>query len=347
MAELSPSPASVQEIARQLRMQSQGVMSLNVAFIGIVSNLFEALHLLGEGTIDALSKESGMDSLYVRRWAEAAYAFGYLDLVGDNYKLSLSGDLMRPSHPETQFNIPIGALLSSHMADRAAELMLTGERPGEKVLTERKNILPWFGAMLETSFSGIFEKEICPSIKIFSDIDKRGGTVVDLGCGNGWYLRSLAKRCHHIQGIGLDGFEENVRRAKNLAHKEGLDHRLSFQVGDIKAFSQKGAADIIAMNRALHHVWDEKEAVFRILKEHLKPDGAVVIWEPAWPQKIQDLRETRRRPLAVQNLGEHVQGNHLLRPDEIVEAFRAVGMKSEINLFGEGAEAVIVGYHSE
>ena len=42
-----------------------------------------------------------------------------------------------------------------------------------------------------------------------------------------------------------------------------------------------------------------------------------------------------------------MQGNHLLRPDEIVEAFRAVGMKSEINLFGEGAEAVIVGYHSE
>ncbi|MGC8528699.1 MAG: class I SAM-dependent methyltransferase [Leptospirillia bacterium] len=338
--------SSTQEVARQLRMQSQGAMSLNVAFIGIVSNLFEALHLLGEATIDALAKESGMDTLYVRRWAEAAYAFGYLDLVAEHYKLTFSGNLMRPSHPETQFNIPIGALLSAHMADRAAELMLTGERPGEKVLTERKNILPWFGAMLEASFSGIFEKEICPSIKIFSDIDQRGGTVVDLGCGNGWYLRSLARRCQSIRGIGLDGFEENVRRARNLAKKEGLDRRLSFDVGDIKTFSHTGTADIIAMNRALHHVWDEKETVFRILKDHLKPDGAVVIWEPAWPQKIQDLREPRRRPLAVQNLGEHVQGNHLLRPEEIVDAFRAVGMKSEVSLFGEGTEAVIVGFHS-
>lgn len=334
---------STKDIARQLRMQSQGAMSLNVALIGIVSNLFEALHLLAEGTVEALSRESGMDSLYVRRWAEAAFAFGYLDITDNRFKLTLLGDLMRPTHPETQFNIPIGSFLSTHMADRAAELMLTGERPGEKVLAERKNILPWFGAMLEASFSGIFEKEICPAINIFSEVDRRGGTLVDLGCGNGWYLRSLARRCQKIQGIGWDGFDENVRRAKNLAQKEGLTNRLSFQVGDIKSFSHAGPADIIAMNRALHHVWDEKEVVFNILKNHLKPNGAVVIWEPAWPKSIQELREVRRRPLAVQNLGEHVQGNHLLRPEEIADAFHAVGMASEIHLFGEGAEAVVVG----
>ena len=343
MAESPSLEKPAKDIAQQLRMQSQGAMSLNVAFIGIVSNLFEALHLLREGTAESLARESGMDSLYVRRWAEAAFAFGYLDLTDERYRLSLLGDLMRPTHPETQFNIPIGSFLSTHMADRAAELMLTGERPGEKVLAERKNILPWFGAMLEASFSGTFEKEICPAITIFSDVDRRGGTVVDLGCGNGWYLRSLARRYHSIRGIGLDGFDENVRRAKNLTQKEGLESRLTFQVGDIKTFSQTGSADIIAMNRALHHVWDEKDVVFNIFKNHLSPKGAVVIWEPAWPKNIQDLREPRRRPLAIQNLGEHVQGNHLLRPEEIADAFSAVGMTSEIIFFGEGTEAVIVG----
>nr|MDA8110891.1 class I SAM-dependent methyltransferase [Nitrospiraceae bacterium] len=133
MAESPTMENQTKEIARQLRMQSQGAMSLNVAFIGIVSNLFEALHLLSEGTVESLSKESGMDSLYVRRWAEAAFAFGYLDITDNRFKLTPLGDLMRPTHPETQFNIPIGSFLSTHMADRAAELMLTGERPGEKV----------------------------------------------------------------------------------------------------------------------------------------------------------------------------------------------------------------------
>ena len=36
-----------------------------------------------------------------------------------------------------------------HMAERAAELMRSGERPGEQVLSERQTILPWFGPMLE------------------------------------------------------------------------------------------------------------------------------------------------------------------------------------------------------
>ena len=133
------------------------------------------------------------------------------------------------------------------------------------------------------------------------------------------------------------------------------------KAGAVKVVSDKAKVPDVVRDLATREVYGEKsigalveekldiekETVFRILKEHLNPDGAVVIWEPAWPQKIQDLREPRRRPLAVQNLGEHVQGNHLLRPEEIVEAFRTVGMKSEINLFAEGAEAVIVGYRSQ
>ena len=47
--------------------------------------------------------------------------------------------------------------------------------------------------------------------------------------------------------------------------------------------------------------------------------------------------------MAFQNLSEHVQGNHFLRPVEIETAFREVGMVPETFLFAEGAEAVVVG----
>ena len=45
---------------------------------------------------------------------------------------------------------------------------------------------------------------------------------------------------------------------------------------------------------------------------------------------------------AGQNLNEHVQGNHLLRADEIAEAFAAEGLASEISRFADGIEAIIV-----
>lgn len=69
----------------------------------------------------------------------------------------------------------------------------------------------------------------------------------------------------------------------------------------------------------------------------------MIIWEPNWPKDRALLREPGRRGMAFQNLSEHVQGNHFLQPEEIAAEFERVGMQSEIYLFGEDREAVVVG----
>jgi trans-aconitate methyltransferase len=237
----------------------------------------------------------------------------------------------------------VGSALGAHMAERAAGLMRTGERPGEDVLAERETILPWFGPMLEAQFGPFFEANIASSLAIFDEVDERGGLVVDLGCGNGWYLRRLAARHSKLRGIGLDGFEENIRAATERAKAEGLSDRLEFRSGDLHRFTVDEPVDLIAMNRALHHVWAEKDNVFRILGEHLAPGGAAVIWEPAWPDAREALRAPAMRPMAFQNLAEHVQGNHFLKPQEIADALSKAGLEPEIHLFAEGREAVVVG----
>ena len=167
--------------------------------------------------------------------------------------------------------------------------------------------------------------------------------MLDLGCGNGWYVRRLARRMPGLHGVGLDGFEENVRQANTAAATEGLADRVSFEVGDIYTHTLTGF-DLVAMNRALHHVWDQRETVFERLRGVLRPGGAAVIWEPAWPADRATLRDAPRRGMAFQNLSEHVQGNHFLRPDEIVAAFAAVGMPATVHLFAGGNEAVVVGH---
>ncbi|MGA2447304.1 MAG: hypothetical protein ABTD50_01365 [Polyangiaceae bacterium] len=89
-------------------------------------------------------------------------------------------------------------------------------------------------------------------------------------------------------------------------------------------------------------MWNQKERVFHLLHDALKPGGVAVIWEPAWPTDIARLREPRGRAMGVQNLSEYVQGNHFLQPAEIEAAFIAVGMKPRTTLFGGGFEAVVV-----
>lgn len=331
------------DLKQQFRAMAQGAQSLSIAYIGVVNGLFVGLDKLGQADADALAAAAGLDAAYVRRWCDAAYAFLYLEAERDTFRLAENGAAMLPDAPGTLMPMATQAILNMHMAERAAALMRTGARPGEQVMAERETLLPWFGPMLEANFSDFFEQTICPNVPIFAEVDARGGLVVDLGCGNGWYLRALARRCNAVHGLGLDGFDENVAQATRLAAAEGLGDRLRFASGDAHVFSLEAPANIIAMNRALHHVWEAGWRSFiRRLRDNLRPGGAAVIWEPDWPADRAALRAPARKGLAFQNLSEHVQGNHLLRADEIAAAFAEEGMKPEIYRFAEGQEAIIV-----
>ena len=331
------------DFKKQFRTMVQSSQSLTVAYIGVVNDLFAALKRLGTADVAAIATAAHMDAGYVRRWSDAAFAFGYLDAEGEVFRLSEMGAAMLPDAADTLMPLSMTMVSSVHMAVRSASLMRSGERPGETVMAEVETLLPWFGAMLEGTFARFFEEKIRPGVPIFAEIKERGGLVVDLGCGNGWYLRALARRCGSLRGLGLDGFEENVAQAMRLAQEEGLGDRLHFIQGDAREFKLDQPADLIAMNRALHHVWEGGVAPFiRRLRDSLHPRGAVAVWEPDWPSDRSILRKPALRGLALQNLNEHVQGNHLLRADQIAEAFAAEGLAPEISRFADGVEAIIV-----
>ncbi len=331
------------ELRKRVLSQAQGALSLNVAYVGVVTGLLEALAALGRAGHRELAERAGKDPGYVERWCDAAFAFELLDEVEPGvFALAELGRAFRPGEAGTLMPFAVQTILGAHMSERAAGLMASGERPGEKVLAERETILPWFGPMLESQFGPLLDN-ILPQVPAFADVDAHGGLAVDLGCGNGWYLRHLAHRFGKLRGIGLDGFDENIAQARRAAEAEGLAGRLDFHSGDLHHFTVGEPVALIAMNRALHHVWDDKENVFRILAEHLVPGGFAVIWEPNWPAERSALRAPGRRPMAFQNLSEHVQGNHFLRPDEIAAAFQSVGMTPTVQLFAEDREAVVVG----
>jgi len=336
-------PSSLDELRKTVMAQGQGAMALNLAFIGVTSGVFESLAQAGPSSVDDIATSGKLDRAYVLRFCEAAFAFGYFDEKDGRYSLTDLGAAFRPDVPGTLMPLAVQAVLGAHMAERAAAFIRTGERPGERVLAERATILPWFGPMLEASFGPFFEREILPGVSAYREVDERGGVALDLGCGNGWYLRRMVARLPHLHGIGLDGFEENIRQARDHAKAEGLGARLEFRTGDIYGHTSDEPVDLVAMNRALHHVWDQRDKVFGILRDALKPGGVAVIWEPNWPRDLSSLRELPRRGMAFQNLSEHVQGNHFLRNEEIAAAFASVGMRSETFLFGGGTEAVVVG----
>ena len=321
----------------------QAAARLATAYVGVAGGLFQALADLKHGSAVDIAAAAGKDRAYAVRWCDAAYAFELLDEGPHGFELTELGRAFLPGSLGTLMPFAVQEVLTTHIAERVVGLMATGERPGESVLAERESLLPWFGPMLEAQFGPLFERTVMPGLKVYEEAAQSGGLVIDLGCGNGWYLLRLARTFPRLRCLGVDGFEENIRQAQARAAAEGLSDRVRFSVGDIYRFESGEGADIIALNRALHHVWDEKDAIFKILRDHLKPGGSAVIWEPHWPQERAALREPGRRMVAFQNLSEHVQGNHFLRPTEIAEAFTEVGLVPEIFSFADGREAVVVG----
>lgn len=338
---MSVSPA----IRQSVMAQAQGALSLNLAYIGVTNGLFVVLAARGAQTVEQLSAAAERDVGYVQRWADAAYAFGLLDRVDGRIALTELGEAYLPHQPGSLFPLAVQAVLSSHMAERAAGLMATGERPGERVLAERQTVLPWFGPMLEATFGDLFAQHVLPNVPALQQVGRQGGLAVDLGCGNGWYLRRMVSRFPDLRGIGLDMVPENIAAAKAAALREGLSSRLQFHQGDIHHFTVDEPVDLIAMNRALHHVWAEgPQQVLASLWQHLVPGGHLVLWEPRWPDDPTALREQPKlRGMAFQNLAEHVQGNRFLRASEVESALQASGFEAETFLFAEGTEMVIVG----
>lgn len=337
-------PSVSSDLRNDVMQQASGAIALQVAYMGLVRGLLQALGSLDEPVgVALLARSTATDVGYVERWCEAAFAFGYLDLDADRYSLTTLGRSFLPDAPGSLMPFAIQSGLSAHMADRAARLMLTGERPGEVVLSERADIVPWFGPMLESTFGAFFEREILPALVEYEEVAKTGGLVVDLGCGNGWYLRRIASRFPALRGVGLDQIGENISQATVRAAQAGLGDRLRFQQGDIYHFTVDEPVAVLAMNRALHHVWDDRERTLAMLRDHLAPGGHLIIWEPRWPDDLTELRAPDRRVMAFQNLGEHVQGNHFLRQSEVEDGFRAVGMEPQTRLFGNGKEMVVVG----
>lgn len=341
----TPPPAVDPSLRQQVMQQAQGNLSLALAYVGVTNHLYTTLHHHGPCTVDQLASHTGSDTAYVLRWADAAAAFGHLTRQGDAFALAPLGAAFLPEAPGTLMPVAMQAVMAAFMGERVSRFLATGERPGERVLGEPSSILPWFGPMLEATFGPIFADMVLPRLPEVAEVGERGGLAVDLGCGSGWYLRRLAARFPRLRGVGLDMLPANIATAQAAAAREGLSDRLDFHQGDLHHFTVDEPVDLVAMNRALHHVWAEGPAqVMAGLASHLLPGGLLVVWEPRWPDDPATLgSDPRLRGMAFQNLSEHVQGNHFLRPQEVEEAMRQAGLAPVTHLFGEGTEMVVVG----
>jgi len=108
------------------------------------------------------------------------------------------------------------------------------------------------------------------------NIEIEGARVIDLGCGKGSVLITLARR-FDIKGIGIDKVPEFIEQAKGLAKKHGVSEHLVFKAGDLVKVMQEITAADIAIYRYGSKTLGELKGTIKEISKSLKDDGFIII----------------------------------------------------------------------
>ncbi|PSP90469.1 class I SAM-dependent methyltransferase [Halobacteriales archaeon QS_4_69_34] len=105
------------------------------------------------------------------------------------------------------------------------------------------------------------------------------GPVLDAGGGPGRYAIWLAERGHEV--AHLDPSREQVRIAREKANERGVDRRVRFQQGDVRAlpFGAGRFAAVCCLGGPLSHVLDpgERKRALRELRRVAREDASVFV----------------------------------------------------------------------
>jgi SAM-dependent methyltransferase len=105
---------------------------------------------------------------------------------------------------------------------------------------------------------------------------RRGGRVLDVGCGTGFLLERLAER--GFSGIGIDLSPDSVEHARRRLAEIGAGDRLEARVGSAYG-PPEGPFDLIALTDVLEHLEDPRGCL-GALRAVLAPGGLLVISTP-------------------------------------------------------------------
>ncbi|GAA1435195.1 hypothetical protein GCM10009641_30720 [Mycobacterium cookii] len=108
-----------------------------------------------------------------------------------------------------------------------------------------------------------------------SEADRRGGDVLELGCGTGQKLIPIAADGHACTGLELS--PAMLARARHKAGERGVE--VQWVQGDMRDFSLGRTFDlvVIAANSLLHlHDAEDIVRCFRAVRRHLAPGGRLV-----------------------------------------------------------------------
>jgi 2-polyprenyl-3-methyl-5-hydroxy-6-metoxy-1,4-benzoquinol methylase len=251
-----------------------------LVMIGGELGLWQAMAGAGPMTSEEIAERSGVAERYVREWASAQAASGYLeyDAEADAFELPPE-QAMAFADPDSPVYLLGGYnVISSAYKDREriTERFRKGagfgwhEHDPDLFLGTEQFFRPGYRAHLVA--------EWIPALEGVDSKLRAGGRVADVGCGHGVSTILMAQAYPNASVHGFDYHDASIERARSLAAKEGVDNA-AFSVASAKDFAGDERFDLVCFFDCLHDMGDPVGAM-RHVREQLDDDGTVMLVEP-------------------------------------------------------------------
>ena len=258
-----------------------GAFSVPTVRIGLRLGLFDALHQGGPATSAELAKRAGgLTARYVREWALAQAANGFIDYDSTSETFSLS--------PEQAmvFAVRDSPVFLAGAFDLVAA-MIEGEAKVEHSIRTGGGVR-WgdsagclfcaTGAFFRPGYVNNIVQNWLPALDGVVEKLKAGASVADIGCGVGFSTLLMAKAFPNSRFVGYDFHEPSIDQARRHAEEHGVADRVRFQAAKAKEIKDSGF-DLATSFDSLHDMGDPRGCA-RQIRRILKEDGVWMIVEP-------------------------------------------------------------------
>ena len=256
-----------------------GAFSVPTVRIGYRLGLFDALNE-GSATPEELAKRTGLAERYVREWAMAQAANGYVDYDAGSGQFSLS--------PEQAmvFAVKDSPVYLSGAFDLTAAMIEVepkveqGFRTGEGVGWGDTGgcLFCAVGAFFRPGYANNIVQSWLPALDGAEAKLKAGAKVADIGCGVGYSTLLMADAYPNSRFTGYDFHAPSIAEANAHAVKHGLSDRVRFETMEAKVIPASDL-DLVTVFDCLHDMGDPRGCAAHV-HDMLKPDGAWMIVEP-------------------------------------------------------------------
>jgi len=267
-----------------------GAASLRMAYYGIKLGLFDAIaHGDGGLTLDELAEHTALDSRYLNAWARTALAGELLEYRPASGKFTMAPFMDQLLLDESDFQYSAGLATSfaveSRLADRVGECFRSGE--GIPFVEYGQEMVESIHAFSKAAYELFLPSVLLPALPELMQRLSTGGTILELGCGAGAGLISLARTFPECTVTGVDPDPTSIALARQRIEDAGLGEHVHAEEMRGEDLTSEDAFDFIYAQISLHEM-DDARIVLANARRALKDDGTLLITEIRGPERMED-----------------------------------------------------------